>query len=456
MSLRFKLTGVLAASMIGAVIAVSAVLLRAQQRQLRAAEQDKIRLIVEGVRGNAAEAVRAGDPFMLMDHLQKLRVERPEVAGIRVRMRGRWNEVGAAAVDAGPEQEIRLQGADARTWGDAPRVALRFSAEALAAREHAAFRRTVRDVGVAAAFLGAAALVLANLVGWRLTRRLRGLAAAMDEVGSGRLGLEAEVRGRDEIGDLARRFNAMSRQLSEVEKMKKTFVSSVTHELRSPLGAIESYARLLLRENADPAKSADSLKRILENANRLQRFVTSLLDLARIERGKMDLSLKPCRPGGLVRDTAEFFAPKAREAGLELRCSVADDLPEMKLDPDMIGHVMTNLISNALKFTPAPGTVDVSAALAGPVGERAVRVEVRDSGVGIGPEDAKRLFAPFSRVKNETGAGGTGLGLALAKEILGLHGGTIGVDSERGKGSTFWFELPLRPGAVNNPAKRAV
>jgi signal transduction histidine kinase len=237
----------------------------------------------------------------------------------------------------------------------------------------------------------------------------------------------------------------MSAKLQELDRMKKTFIASVSHELRSPLSAIESQVRRMLAESASLSQAdKQSLERIRRNAARLEHFVASLLEMAKIERGKLEFSPRACELGPIVEDAAFFFSAKAREAGVALETDIDPGLPSFELDPDLIAQVVTNLVSNALKFTPAGGRVRVtlrrSARADGPGCWAECAVE--DSGVGVPAEALGRIFSPFERVKNALHAGGAGLGLAIAKSIVEMHGGSIRAESEPGKGSRFIFEIP--------------
>ena len=291
--------------------------------------------------------------------------------------------------------------------------------------------------------LGAAACISALLALWlnyHLTKRLRILSKETEVLGSGKFGRRIAVGGADEIAQLAENFNRMSASLLELETMKRDFTASVTHEFRSPLGAIESHVALLLR-TPRPQAEKESLERIKANAVRLSNFVTSLLDLAKIERGKMDLHLTPADPCALAADIADFFAPKAREKGISLEAHGGAGRKIM-LDRELLAHVFTNLLSNAIKFTPEGGRVTMEAGFPDS-GKFAARVS--DSGPGIAAEDREKLFTVFGQGKAGAAAKGTGLGLSLAKGIIAMHKGKIGFEPAPGGGAAFWFEIPAGP-----------
>jgi signal transduction histidine kinase len=250
------------------------------------------------------------------------------------------------------------------------------------------------------------------------------------------------------VARLARGLNDMTQRLRELDELKRTFVASVTHELRSPLGAIESYVKALLRDARGLSDDERrQLERVRENAARLAHFVSSLLDMAKIERGKLDFHPRLTDVAKVVEDTVLFLKSRAQEEGKALEYRGEPGLPSIGADPDLVTQVVTNLVSNAVKFTRPGGRVDVSLRRAGAF----LEVSVQDTGVGIPPEALPRIFAPFERVRNPLKAGGAGLGLAISKAIVEMHKGSISARSEPGRGSTFSFTLPLQAPAPTPP-----
>lgn len=437
MTLRLKLGLTLALVALGSTAAATALLFRSQTEALRTAEAQTLRLIEDGVRRVARESLLAQDPLMLLDHLAHLRRDNPEVAAARAKAAGAWREVGGApAPDAGSPIAITAEGPD----GTLAEAELAFSTTLLAER----MERARQDLaGRAARAGGAAALVgllAAILLSEPLTRRIVRIEHTVAEIGAGKLGIEAETRGNDEVARLARGVNAMSARLKELDELKRLFVASVTHELRSPLGAIQAQASEILAQGGLGEAQADMLSRIQRNAARLEHFVTSLLEMAKIERGQLEFSPRQTALGPIVEDVVLFFTPRAREAGLTIESKTEAGLPELMLDPDLFTQAVTNLLSNAIKYTPKGGTVTVTARRDP---EHAI-VSVQDTGVGIPAEALGRIFAPFERVKNPLKAPGIGLGLAITKTIVERHGGTISLSSEPGKGSCFTISLPYR------------
>ena len=182
------------------------------------------------------------------------------------------------------------------------------------------------------------------------------------------------------------------------------------------------------------------LGRISDNAARLAHFVTSLLDMAKIERGKLEYRPKMTDMGKLVEDAAQFFQSSAADGGKILSVTIEPGLPAIHADADLLTQVVTNLISNALKFTPRGGRVEVSLRR----DAQALVCAVSDTGVGIAPDALPRLFQPFERV-GDSKVGGTGLGLSIAKAMVEMHRGQMSAASQQGVGSRFSFTLPLEP-----------
>jgi two-component system phosphate regulon sensor histidine kinase PhoR len=230
--------------------------------------------------------------------------------------------------------------------------------------------------------------------------------------------------------------------------MKTEFVSKASHELRTPLSSLRAYAEMIVDgEYADDAQHDHFMRIILDEADRLARLVDRMLDISRIESGIARADLAPTDLSALCRacvDEQQGEAMRRRTALSLARATAGATVPA---DAGLVKQVVLNLVSNALKYTPEGGRVEVEVdfdALA-----REVVVSVRDNGLGIPPEALSRLFGKFYRVDgHEKVAKGTGLGLNLCRNIVeGMHGGKIGVDSEVGRGSRFWFAIPAEPAA---------
>jgi PAS domain S-box-containing protein len=238
-------------------------------------------------------------------------------------------------------------------------------------------------------------------------------------------------------------FRDITRE-AELDRMKSDFVSMVSHELRTPMTAIKGYVDLISAGTAGAVTETQNhfLEIIRSNVGRLANLVSDTLDLSRIEAGKIQLKLMPVSLVALVRQVVETLQQEFVSRSLKLQLELPHDLPMVYGDPDRLVQILTNLMSNAYKYTPA-GTVTIRAHRTGDT----VQVDVRDTGLGINPENQARLFTRFYRVRTpETDSiAGTGLGLSIVKSLVELHGGKIWLDSQMGKGSTFSFTVPCVP-----------
>ena len=228
-------------------------------------------------------------------------------------------------------------------------------------------------------------------------------------------------------------------QLRQQDEIKRGVVRTVSHQLNTPLTSVRMAIHLLLGEKVGTLneKQAELLLSAREDSDRLHDILDSLLDLSRFESGKAQMEFRALPPRSIVMDAVESFSRMAQDRGVALHADVPGDLPDVWVDTTRIGHVFSNLLSNALRHTSAGGKI----ALAAEANDAWVRFRVSDTGAGIPEAFLASVFEPFFRVpgrQNETGAG---LGLAIVKEIVEAHGGTVGVESSEGKGSTFTFTL---------------
>jgi two-component system phosphate regulon sensor histidine kinase PhoR len=230
--------------------------------------------------------------------------------------------------------------------------------------------------------------------------------------------------------------------VKRVEQVRRDFVANVSHELRTPLASIKSVIETLTGGALKDEKAArDFLSRADAEVDRLAQTVEELLELSRIESGEVPLAQQPVEMGQILASAVERLRPQAERKGLSLTLEVARDLPPVIGDADRLARAAANLIHNAIKFTPAGGSVRVSAALAGD----GVTVEVSDTGIGIAPEELPRVFERFYKGDRARGGAGTGLGLAIVKHTVEAHGGAVSAESESGRGSTFSFSIPAAP-----------
>ncbi len=288
------------------------------------------------------------------------------------------------------------------------------------------------------------------------------LVNAMSEMKRGNMNVAATVESSDEIGLLADSFNGMITQirddfqqideqrqrleqqnaeLKRLDKMKDQFLSNTSHELRTPLNGIAGLADAMLSGADGPLNPEERkhVRMILQSSQRLSHLVNSLLDFSKVRSKTLELHIRPFPLPEVVDVALTFLRPQADEKGLELRMDFPKNLPEVYGDIDKVEQILTNLLGNAVKFT-REGSVTVSARQEGDM----VKILVRDTGIGIQREAQERIFSPFEQADGSTTRefGGTGLGLAISKELVKLHHGEIGVISEPGAGSEFYFTLP--------------
>ncbi len=230
----------------------------------------------------------------------------------------------------------------------------------------------------------------------------------------------------------------------EIDRMKDDFISLVSHELRTPLAAIKGATDNLLDGIAGRLNTTQNecLMITQRNIDRLGRLISDLLDVSRIEAGKIQLNKEKTNMNNLINDTLKLFQQPAKDKNIKLEVSLPPEPPQLNVDPDKITQVITNLIGNAMKFTPSGGSITLAAYIF----ESSLQVDVVDTGIGIPQKDLDRVFDKFYQVSgldNKMKAKGTGLGLPICKGIVEKHGGKIWAESEPGQGSKFSFVLPL-------------
>jgi two-component system sensor histidine kinase BaeS len=292
----------------------------------------------------------------------------------------------------------------------------------------------------------AAAFAIGGLLAWLLgvwlSRRISGpveaLARASDEIASGNYAVHVPVGpGGNEISHLSERFNEMAARLAATEERERQFLMSVSHELRTPLTAIKGHVDAL-RDGLidDPQLVGASLEVVASEATRLERLVGDVLDLAKLRAHRFTVQTEEVDMRRLVEHAYGAFGDEARRRDIDYELKGAEAAPTIITDGDRVLQVITNLLKNAFRWTPDGGTIDVVLESS----NGAVRVDVVDTGPGISPEDAGRIFSPF--VSRDTQ--GTGLGLPIARELAGALGGKVELETELGHGSRFRLVLPAR------------
>lgn len=359
-----------------------------------------------------------------------------------------------AAQRARPYQENELAGVITTT------LPARLGAEGIAWN-----RLVIVAAGVLAGTL--AILVFYLIVHRFILAPIQELRAVTLRVADGDLAVRASVQTGDEFEQLSANLNAMLERLRaaqeelhranrlldeklehmaetnvalyEANRVKSEFLANVSHELRTPLTSIIGFAELL-RESpqADaPGRAARYAENILISGRILLEIINDLLDLAKIEAGRLELRVQRFDPAELCQTMVDFTRPQAEQNGLRLELDLDGDLPPMETDRGKLRQILFNFLSNAIKFTPPGGEVRLAAQR---IGEVHVRLAVRDTGPGIAPEHHQAIFEKFHQIDGSATREhhGTGLGLAIAKELTHLLGGEIGVDSQLGHGATFW------------------
>lgn len=265
---------------------------------------------------------------------------------------------------------------------------------------------------------------------------------------------EMTVRGFQESND---RLLHANQELKRAEEMEKRFLANMSHELRTPLNAILGFAELLIddREAAiAPERRRTFLETIHRSGQHLLELINDILDLAKVDAGQMTIEVEPVSAPAAITEAIGVIEPLAQERRISMETNVEADAT-VRADPGRLKQVLLNLLSNAIKFSDDGGRVEVAAKRQG----ESVRFEVADHGIGIAPEDQDRLFRDFQQVPSRPARRqqGTGLGLALSKRLVELHGGSIGLISAPQKGSTFWFTMPsatVAPAGEERPRPR--
>jgi signal transduction histidine kinase len=275
--------------------------------------------------------------------------------------------------------------------------------------------------------------VLAFYLSRRLVRPVLALSRAADEVAAGNYAVEVPDRAAGEIGHLADRFGEMAVRLGEAERRERNFLMSVSHELRTPLTAIRGHVSAL-REGVvdDPESVAHSLEIVEAEAQRLERLVGDILDLAKLDAHRFTVLKEEVNMEQLVERAYETFADQARQRSIDYRVDMRAK-PVIVSDGDRVLQIVDNLLSNAFRATPDGGRISLELAQ----DNGSVQVSVDDNGPGIAPGDRERLFRPFV-----SDAGGTGLGLTISSELSVALGGRISLESVVGRGSRFELVLP--------------
>ena len=284
-------------------------------------------------------------------------------------------------------------------------------------------------------------LLLGGWVFRRVGRPAVDVLAAIEAVAGGDFSVQVREDIPGELGRLARRFNYMVSELERAEQQRRNLTADVAHELRNPLHIIQGNLEGML-DGVYPA-SPEQIEATLEETRLLGRLVEDLQTMSLAEAGQLPLHLEKLSAADIIADVGTSFMAEAEEGGIELRVDIPDDRQGLDLhaDPDRLDQALSNLVSNALRYTPSGGRIILQAEA---IPDR-VRLRVQDTGAGIPAEDLPYVFDRFwrgDRARARQGNGSSGLGLAITRQLVRAHGGEINVESQVGEGTTFTIELP--------------
>jgi signal transduction histidine kinase len=285
------------------------------------------------------------------------------------------------------------------------------------------------------------ALVISLFFSRNVIAPVRAMSLATQHIADGHYDERVQVDGTDELAQLAGRFNRMAEQLDQIEATRRRLIGDVSHELRTPLTAIKGSMEGLM-DGVLPAND-ETYQQIHSEADRLDRLVDDLQELSRVEARAYELDLQPVDVAGLVVSVAKRLTPQFDARHISLGIEIAPGLPRVRADQDRAMQVLTNLLGNALQYTPEGGKVVISARRI----NEDIQFSVEDTGIGIPAEHLEHLFDRFYRVdksRSRRAGGGSGIGLTIARALVEAHGGHIRAESAgEGRGSTFTFTLPV-------------
>ena len=357
-------------------------------------------------------------------------------------------EPGAASVDSTLRHTDRfVTSFEAKVQTDVGATRARANALVAASRSSYANSRNLL-LGVAGGSL-ALALALALVLSWSVVAPLRRTEERLSGIAGGDFSEHVDVPNRDEIGALAANVNRMNDELrrlyGELEtasRHKSDFLATMSHELRTPLNAIIGFSEVLQEQMFGELNERQIayVNDVLEAGKHLLSLINDVLDLAKIEAGKMELELSQVAIPDLLRSAVSMHSERADRAGIALNLNTKPDEIAITADERRVRQIVFNLLSNAVKFTPALGRIDVSARL----DDEQVEIAVADTGPGIAAGDLESIFEEFEQTSEGKQIEGTGLGLPLSRKLVELHGGRLWAESTPGKGSTFHFTLPVR------------
>jgi signal transduction histidine kinase len=282
---------------------------------------------------------------------------------------------------------------------------------------------------------------LISLLSRYLTRPILELTKIAREMTKGRFGLKVPIRSHDEVGQLTETFNNMSQSLEELHNSRRELFADISHEIRSPLARILSDAEILIDRKMDEDERNQHLQAICTDVKNLDRLIADLSILSRLELNQVEMSFSRSKVEDIILNTASLFTLRTKENNITLKQAVGKNLPEPMIDARRIGQVISNLLTNAIRYTPEGGVIEIGAKQ----GDQSIEIWVRDNGQGIPEEKLPYIFKRFYRTdkSRSRSTGGTGLGLAIARQFVKAHGGEIFAKSKLGEGTCISFTLPV-------------
>lgn len=454
MKIKNRLFLLVSGVILGSLVVLMAALFIFQRGYLLWQFEQRVDFLSQLIERSTREAFISGDRLTLVSQLQFLKTQHPELysAEIDWKERGRLQELRIKPENPGVSSLESRQLVVTDPELPQTQVSIKFTVDRKLLQNEfikstpPLFRRIFYILLVLFGFGALASLFVSR----SFTRPIEALARGAQEIGQGQTGIKLQYARRDEFGGLIHSFNQMSERLSELDQMKKDLMASVSHEFKSPISAIDSIIDVMRSElqtgqTMPPEDLSEFLLQIQTNMQRLDRLVRDVLDASKIEKGLLTCRLRRIPIGFTIKSAIELYETKARDQKVDILYMMDPDCPLVHADPDRILQVLLNLLSNALKFTPAGGNVIINAE---PVdsSRRQVRISVRDTGVGMNEKDIANLFQKFQQgsnvdQRNPNHAHGTGLGLFISKSIIEQHGGHISVKSTSGLGSIFAFTL---------------
>ncbi|WP_371379113.1 sensor histidine kinase [Sporomusa aerivorans] len=302
-------------------------------------------------------------------------------------------------------------------------------------------------IGIMAAGL-AASYALARSI----TVPIRKLSHAAEQLEQGNLGQTVPVETNDEVGHLAVIFNRMSQTMETNTKLRRQLLVNIAHELRTPLAVIQGHLEGMMDGVIEPSK--EQLSSLHEEAVRLNRLIKDLRDLSLAEVRQLAMEKMPTDINQLITRTVLMLRPLTDEKQIQVGCTLAENLPEAVVDADRMSQVFYNILVNAIRYSPHQGRVQVTTAGHDSPAGQWLKVSIEDKGQGISPEDLPYVFDHFYRgdKSRDRKSGGSGIGLAIVKQLVESHGGQVTVESDMGAGSAFHVLLPAAPPAKSSAA----